>query len=118
MKQLTAQIEQAKQAGLEKWESTNVRRWLLPLIYLALGIGAIASYAPMKSVMIVQTAWINIVESPVTLNFFFIFVFWGLAADRYTKKMAKWKGWAIWAGGQIAIMLFFRIVGGYKTLWG
>jgi len=86
--------------------------------YIAIVVGAILSYMPAREVMIAQDAWVIVIRSGVTLNFILLLFLWGVLADRWTKKMPKKKGWFIWGIGFILIIVVYKVVGGYDTIFG
>lgn len=88
-----------------------------PIIYILLIVGIALSYIPAKSVMILQTAWIWIMSSTVTLNFVILFFLYGLVCDKYTKNMSKRKAWIIWIVGMLVLVVLLRILG-MSTIFG
>ena len=83
-------------------------------------MGVIASYAYAVDLMNVQTAWIMIVKSNVTVNLVAIFGLWGIMSDQTAKKLkwSKTKGWLVFGAGIVAMIIVFRFAGGYVTIWG
>lgn len=96
-----------------------VQRVPMPVWYILAIIGAVFSYTPAREQMIIQDAWIYIVQSPITLNFVLIFFMWGLATDHIAKRKGwdtnSGKAWALFAIGLALLILFFKFVGGYPT---
>ena len=67
--------------------------------------------------MIVQDAWLWIIKSNVTFNFILFYFLWGLASDKFTKHMPKWKGWLIFGIGLLIISSVFKFAGGMETIF-
>jgi len=102
---------------IRQYWSANQQK-ILPFIYALIGITALLCYLPARKLMIVQDAWIWIIKSNSTLNFFIFLFMWGVVTDHYTKGMPRRKGWLIWGIGFVVIALLFRFVGGMITIFG
>jgi hypothetical protein len=63
-----------------------------------------------------STIYIAIVNK-LSVNIILCFYLVGLYVNIYTKNMAKWKGWVIWALAIMALIMFFKYVGGLETRW-
>lgn len=79
---------------------------------------AILSYAPAKALLTTQDAVVTVIKSPITVNFVLLLFLWGLVADKVTKRVSRRKGWLLWLVGFVAIILVYRFIGGYETLFG
>lgn len=90
----------------------------LPFIYGAIGIAMVASYMNVKDILLRQDAWVEVMQSPMTLNVVLLLFVWGVFADKTTKKMPRWKGWLIWGIGYAALILVLATVGGVPTRFG
>jgi uncharacterized membrane protein len=98
----------------------KIKHWkhwetVLPILLI---LGIAMSYYPVRETMILQRSWYVATQTNVTLNFILFFFFYGVICDRMTKKMSRRKGWIIWATGMALLMVFFKIVGGYPTIFG
>lgn len=90
-------------------------RWLVwPIIPVLVVIG----YIWCRPLLISQDTQYYANISPITLNFALFLFMYGVVTDRATKKMKRWKSWLLWGIGLILILLFFRFVGGYETIFG
>jgi len=95
------------------------RHWVA--LYTLVGLATIILYFPARAHMIVQDAWIYVVQSPVSLNFIFLFGLWGIVSDKISRRFG-WKtnskkSWAMFAIGLASLILFFKFIGGYETIW-
>lgn len=86
--------------------------------YVLIVSGAILSYAPAKALLTTQDATVTVIKSPITVNFVLFLFLWGLVADKIAKGMSRRKGWLLWLAGFAAIILAYRFIGGYETLFG
>ena len=53
-----------------------------------------------------QIVFEEVFVSKVTLLWLIIFVLWGVAADRFSKKMSKRKGWLLYAAGTACLLWY------------
>jgi len=81
-------------------------------------VAAIVSLKSAKELMILQDAWFTVIKGPIPLNFILFLFLWGIAADRYSKTVSQRKGWLIWGIGTAVILMAYRFLGGYGTLFG
>ena len=86
-------------------------------VYIAIAIGVVLSYQLVRATLIVQDIWIFVIKSNVTLNFVLLLFLWGVTADKWTKKMSKKKGWLIWGIGFLVIIVVYKFIGGYETIF-
>lgn len=75
-------------------------------------------YSARHEMTFFNTQWLRVIKSPLTVNLVLFLFGFGVLADRWTKKMPKWKGWLIWGAGMLVIILIFRFIGGNKTTFG
>lgn len=94
-----------------------IAKWVTLPSYILILVAVVLVYVPTREIMIAQTAWIRIIKSDLTLNVFLLLFMWGLLIDKLTKKMSRRKGWIIWGVGTILLILFFRFVGGFETIF-
>ena len=88
------------------------------LAYVTIGCLMIPAYWYGRDTMLWFDSYVTITKTNMTLNFLLLFFFYGVLCDRLTKKMSKRKGWIIWLIGLVLIMILFRFVGGYATIFG
>ena len=62
-------------------------------------------------------SYVSVLETNITMNFVLLFFFWGVVCDRMNKKRSKKAGWIIWGIGMVILMVVFRFVGGYQTIF-
>ena len=96
---------------------TALVRRAYPIIYIVLGVGVVVSYFPAREVMKLQTAWMWVVKSDVTLNFVVLFFLYGLGCDKLTRQMSRKKRWWVWAVGLVLLIIAFATVGGMPTIF-
>lgn len=88
------------------------------LPYLTAALACTAAYYPVRAVMTDQSTSYMALTSDVTVNLILILFFWGVTSDRLTKSWPKWKGWALFFVGMAVLILFFRLVGDVRTIFG
>ncbi|MDG6912645.1 MAG: hypothetical protein JRN35_06130 [Nitrososphaerota archaeon] len=93
-------------------------RWWLSGWYLAILAGGAAAYPFVRGIMIDQRVWFRAIQSNVTLNFILFLFFYGVLSEKMTKRMKRWQSWLVWGVGMVLIVLFFRFIGGWKTVLG
>jgi hypothetical protein len=93
-------------------------RWWYPAIYSLIIVTAASGYWFVRSVMIDQQTWFVVLKSNITLNFVLLFFLYGVLCDKITKRVSKKKAWMVWGAGLLILLLFFRFVGGYETVFG
>lgn len=95
-----------------------IRQRAFPILYVLVAIVAGLFYLSAREIMKVQTAWVWVVRSDITLNFVVLFFLYGLLCDRYTKGQSKKKSWVIWGGGLAILVLAFKFLGDMPTIFG
>jgi len=80
--------------------------------------GAIISYIPAKNIMTDESPYFYVVMSNITLNFVLFIFLWGIVSDKITKGKSRRYSWIFWGIGMIAIVMFFKFVGGFPTIFG
>ena len=102
-----------------KFTATNIFKKIAgKWAWLALVIFAVPSYWWARQAMIDQSTSFTATISNITLNFLLFLGVYGYIVDRKTKHMPKWKGWLILFIGFSVIVLAFRFLGGFETIFG
>jgi uncharacterized membrane protein YGL010W len=78
----------------------------------------VVGYVLCRPILISQDTQYYANISPITLNFALFLFLYGVTEARLTRKWKPWKSWLLWGVGLMVIMLFFRFVGGYETIFG
>lgn len=88
-------------------------RWLV--LYSAIVLTMGLSYLSAQRIIIDQSSSFTTVISNVTLSLILLFGMWGIIADRLTKKLPKWLGWAIFFVGLFCMIMFLTKGAGFET---
>lgn len=104
---------------INSWIKDN-QNTALKWAFIVVGLLTIPAYIYARSKMTLMIVYLYIIESPLTLNFLLFLFFAGLFTDRYIKQkqLSKRKGWLLFAAQFVAVVLFFRLIGGGKTIFG
>lgn len=94
----------------------NNKKLAALFVIIAAATGAL--YMSARGIMIAGNTWLYIIESNITLNFILFLALYGAACDKYTKHKSKRDQWLIFVIGFVIIVAFFRIVGGFPTVFG
>ena len=86
-------------------------------VYVTIAVGMVLSYQFVRAALIIQDAWILVIRSSVTLNFVLLLFLWGVTVDKWTKNMPKQKGWLLWGIGFAVIIIAYKFIGGYRTIF-
>lgn len=89
----------------------------LQIVYAVVAILAVAAYAFAWELMVINRPWYYIIESNITLNFVLLFFLWGVISDILTKGKKKKVQWVVFGVGLIALVLFFKVVGKFPTIF-
>lgn len=87
-------------------------------LYVLLGIATIIAYPIARALMIEDIAWYYKIISNITVNFVLLLFLYGVTVDKMTKHMSRKKGWIIWGIGFIVLILFFKYVAQWPTIFG
>lgn len=101
------------------YKTVAASKRFLPILFAVVAVWTIAGYYPaIHEMRFFDRVWMIVRKGPLTVNLVLFLFLYGVIADRYTKKMKKWQSWLIWGVGIIAVIMFFRFVGGYNTIFG
>lgn len=89
----------------------------LPIIYAVVAILVVVAYPFAQALMATNYPWFYIIQSNITLNFVILFFLWGVVSDIYTKGKSKKTQWIVFAVGLIALVLFFKVIGKFPTIF-
>lgn len=90
----------------------------LPVVFGIVAILSVLAYMPAREVMTFSKPYFYITKSNITLNFVLFLFLWGVVSDWITRRRTKWVQWLVFAGGLVVLILFFRFVGGFPTIFG
>lgn len=91
---------------------------IMTTAYILIGILIIPAYWHGLKTLTWFDSILVITTSNMTVNFLLLFFLYGVVCNRWTRKMSKRKGWAIWLTGLVLLLVVFRFVGGYETIVG
>lgn len=83
----------------------------------ATAITIAAAYVYGWTILTDQSTTYTVWDSDFTVNILILFGLFGALVDKKVKHLPKWKAWTIWAGATLALILFFKYVGGLETWW-
>lgn len=95
-----------------------IKQRAFPILYIVIAIVAGLSYLPAREVMKLQTAWVWVIKSDITLNFVVLFFLYGYLCDKFTKGWSKKRAWLVWGIGLAVLIFIFRFLGNMPTIWG
>lgn len=93
-------------------------KYFLPIIFIIVGILTIPAYIYARQIMITNLTWAYVTRSNITLNFVLFLFLWGVISTRLTKTKKQVIQWGVFVGGLTVIILFFKFIGGYQTIFG
>jgi hypothetical protein len=101
----------------QKIKSIDSRIW-----YACLTVITVLLYKPGVEILSEQEPSGYYIKSNITLNFIILFYIAGVMVDKYSKarwkeKKDNWKGWVLLIVVMYAMVLFFKYVGGYETIF-
>jgi uncharacterized membrane protein YcjF (UPF0283 family) len=91
---------------------------MMPLAFGILAVATGLTYLIARDMMITTRPWLYVVQSNVTLNFVLFLFGWGVTSEQLTKGKTRRAQWIVFGIGMIAIILFFKFVGGFPTIAG
>ncbi len=90
----------------------------MTLAYVVSGIAILSLSSHAFTVMTDQRLGYTVDVGSFPVNGLLLFFFAGFLVDRTTKRLPKWVGWALLVLVIGTLMMIFRFLGGYRTIFG
>jgi len=104
---------------IKTWIQENQTR-ALQIAFATLALLTIPAYIYARTKMTMILGYLYIIESNITLNFVLLLAMCGYFTDQYckSKNITGRKAWLIFLIQFTVVILFFRFIGGFKTILG